>query len=151
MHHFPYKIHLVQALHREDKHVHLEYIRAFINLTENEENFISNFMMSDEAHFHLNGFVNKQNCRFWGSANPRIAHQRPLHPAKVTVWCVVIAEHIIGPYFFEDHDGVVQTINAEHCRTMIENVLMPQLPKDYNMWFQQDAPWPTPLEPQWTS
>ncbi|GFU18075.1 uncharacterized protein TNCV_1446341 [Trichonephila clavipes] len=25
---------------------------------------------TDEAHFHLNGFVNKQNWRFWGSENP---------------------------------------------------------------------------------
>ena len=64
-------------------------------------------MMSDEAHFQLSGFVNKQNCRFWGSANPRIIYQRPLHPAKVMVWCAVTAKHIIGPYFFEDHDGVV--------------------------------------------
>jgi len=36
-------------------------------------------MMSDEAHFHLNGFVNKQNCRFWAAENPRELHQRPLH------------------------------------------------------------------------
>jgi hypothetical protein len=26
-------------------------------------------MMSDEAHFHLNGFVNKQNCPFWATKN----------------------------------------------------------------------------------
>ena len=82
LHHFPYKIQLAQALHPEDKQAHLEYTRAFINLTENEENFISNLTMSHEAHFQLSGFVSKQNCRFWGSANVRIIHQRPLHPGS---------------------------------------------------------------------
>jgi len=24
-------------------------------------------IMSDEAHFHLDGYVNKQNCRFWAA------------------------------------------------------------------------------------
>ncbi|MDK1801134.1 DUF4817 domain-containing protein, partial [Klebsiella pneumoniae] len=27
---------------------------------------------SDEAHFWLNGYVNKQNCRIWGEANPQV-------------------------------------------------------------------------------
>ena len=109
LHHFPYKIQLVQALHPEVKQEHLKYTCAFINLTEHEENFISNFIRSDEAHFQLSGFVKKQNCQFLGSVN-----QRSLRPAKITVWCAVTAERIIGTYFLENHDGVVQTINAEH-------------------------------------
>ena len=32
-------------------------------LTENED-FINNLFMTDEAHFHLDGYVNKQNIRF---------------------------------------------------------------------------------------
>ena len=28
-------------------------------------------MMSDEAYFHLNDTVNKQNCRYWAAENPR--------------------------------------------------------------------------------
>ena len=27
---------------------------------------------SDESHFWLNGFVNKQNCRYWGESNCRV-------------------------------------------------------------------------------
>ena len=64
--------------------------------------FASKLLMSDEAHFELNGTVNKQNCRFWGHANPKKTHSRPLHPFKVTVWCGLTTQFIVGQYFFED-------------------------------------------------
>ena len=35
-----------------------------------DENFISHLIMSDEAHFHMNECVNKQNYRFWSNKNP---------------------------------------------------------------------------------
>jgi len=57
-------------------------------------------MMSDEAHFHLDGYVNKQNCRFWAAENLRELDQRPLHTTKVSVWCSISKVGIIGPYFF---------------------------------------------------
>ena len=34
---------------------------------------------SDEAHFHLCGYVNKQNCRFWVKQNSQLLHEKPLH------------------------------------------------------------------------
>ncbi|PRD19517.1 UNVERIFIED_CONTAM: hypothetical protein NCL1_57108, partial [Trichonephila clavipes] len=29
-------------------------------------------LFSDEAHFWLNGYVNKRNCRIWSEANPQV-------------------------------------------------------------------------------
>ncbi|GFW52630.1 uncharacterized protein TNCV_2392101 [Trichonephila clavipes] len=43
----------------------------------------------DEAHFWLNGYVNKQNCRIWSEANPQVYVETPLHPEKLTVWCAL--------------------------------------------------------------
>ncbi|GFY26432.1 hypothetical protein TNCV_26291 [Trichonephila clavipes] len=45
----------------------------------------------DEAHFWLNGYVNKQNCRIWSEANPQVYVETPLHPEKLTVWCALWA------------------------------------------------------------
>ncbi|GFX87267.1 hypothetical protein TNCV_3819971 [Trichonephila clavipes] len=39
----------------------------------------------DEAHFWLNGYVNKQKCRIWSEANPQVYVETPLHPEKLTV------------------------------------------------------------------
>ncbi|GFX39624.1 hypothetical protein TNCV_2103681 [Trichonephila clavipes] len=34
--------------------------------------FHKRILFSDEAHFWLNGDVNKQNCRIWSEANPHV-------------------------------------------------------------------------------
>ncbi|GFX55278.1 uncharacterized protein TNCV_3968321 [Trichonephila clavipes] len=49
--------------------------------------FHKRILFSDEAHFWLNGYVNKQNCRNWSEANPQVYVKTPLHPGKLTVWC----------------------------------------------------------------
>ncbi|GFW38738.1 hypothetical protein TNCV_3881051 [Trichonephila clavipes] len=49
----------------------------------------------DEAHFWLNGYVNKQNCRIWSEAYPQVYVETPLHPEKLTVWCALWAGGIL--------------------------------------------------------
>jgi hypothetical protein len=36
--------------------------------------------LSDDAHFHFDRYVNKQNIWFWASEDPRLAVANPLHP-----------------------------------------------------------------------
>ncbi|GFX13685.1 uncharacterized protein TNCV_1921981 [Trichonephila clavipes] len=48
-----------------------------------------------QAHFWLNGYVNKQNCRIWSEANPQVYVKTPLHPEKLTVWCALWAGGIL--------------------------------------------------------
>ena len=55
--------------------------------------------MNNEAHFHLNGHVNKQNGRIWGTQNPRTIVEQ-MHPLRCTVWRGITSEKIIGPFFF---------------------------------------------------
>ncbi|GFV03226.1 DUF4817 domain-containing protein [Trichonephila clavipes] len=72
----------------------------------------------DEAHFWLNGYVNKQNCRIWSEANPQVYGETPLHPEKLTVWCALWADGIIGPYFFKNDEGHNVTVNdGATCHT----------------------------------
>jgi hypothetical protein len=54
---------------------------------------------SDEAWFHLQGYINMQNNRYWNSKNPHLTHKAPLHPAKVGIWCALSARWIVGPVF----------------------------------------------------
>ncbi|GFU51923.1 uncharacterized protein TNCV_3734281 [Trichonephila clavipes] len=64
-------------------------------LSFHAEKSSSREVSSDEAHFWLNGYVNKQNCRIWSEANPRMYVETPLHPEKLTVWCALWAGGIL--------------------------------------------------------
>ena len=83
--------------------------------------------MSDEAYFHVSGFVNKQNFRYWSQADPRALHEKPLHSQEVTVWYAMSASGIIGPYFFENEAGNAVTVNVDHYVEMLQNFFTPQL------------------------
>ena len=67
-----------------------------------ENSISSQILFSDEAHFWLNGYVNKQNCRIWDEEQPEEIQELPLHPEKTTVWCGLWPGGIIGPYFFKN-------------------------------------------------
>ncbi|GFS98789.1 hypothetical protein TNCV_753981 [Trichonephila clavipes] len=75
-------------------------------------------MWRDEAHFWLNGYVNKQNCRIWSEANPQVYVETPLHPEKLTVWCALWAGGIIGPYFFKNDEGHSVIVNGDRARAV---------------------------------
>lgn len=81
----PYKIAVVQELSPAD----WEKRRDCCNLILQVVPPNAVLWTSDEAHFHLSGCVNKQNCRYWAAEYPRELHERPLHSPKVTVWCAV--------------------------------------------------------------
>jgi len=130
---------MVQQLKPQDYAHRLQFANEML------ERFASfnNIFFSDEAHFHLNGHVNRQNCRYWSDTNPKLKHQKPLHSPKVTVWAALSARGIIGPYFYEDQRGNAVTVNTERYIAMLQNFFAPAL-QDFDgfnqrSWFQQDG------------
>ncbi|GFX64456.1 uncharacterized protein TNCV_4043461 [Trichonephila clavipes] len=99
------------AIHQNDHKAR----RRFIEWAQNEIAVVPDFhkriLFSDEAHFWLNGYFNKQNCRIWSEANPQVYVETPLHPEKLTVWCALWAGGIIAPYFFKNDEGHNVTVN----------------------------------------
>ncbi|GFU50488.1 hypothetical protein TNCV_2042861 [Trichonephila clavipes] len=83
------------AIHQNDHQAR----RRFVKWAQNEIAVVPDFhrriLFSDEAHFWLNGYVNKQNCRIWSEANPQVYVETPLHPEKLTVWCTLWAGGIL--------------------------------------------------------
>ena len=70
-------------------------------------------IFSDEANFDLGGYVNKQNCRIWGTENPYACIKKKTHPKRVTVWCGIWPRGIIGQFFFENEQGEAVTVNGD--------------------------------------
>ncbi|GFV70179.1 DUF4817 domain-containing protein [Trichonephila clavipes] len=83
------------AIHQNDHQAR----RRFVEWAQNDIAVVPDFhkqiLFSDEAHFWLNGYVNKQNCRIWSEANPQVYVETPLHPEKLTVWCALWAGGIL--------------------------------------------------------
>ncbi|GFU17820.1 uncharacterized protein TNCV_3335411 [Trichonephila clavipes] len=73
------------AIHQNDHQAR----RRFVEWAQNEIAVVPDFhkqiLFSDEAHFWLNGYVNKQNCRIWSEANPQVYDETPFHPEKLTL------------------------------------------------------------------
>ncbi|GFW71552.1 putative transposase [Trichonephila clavipes] len=119
--------------------------RRFAERAQNEIAVVPDFhkrtLFSDEAHFWLNGYVNKQNCRTWSEANPKVYVDTPLHPEKLTVWCALWAGRIIGPYFFKNDEGHNVTVNGDRYRAMVTNFFIPELNNHdvQELGFQQDG------------
>ncbi|GFW81324.1 uncharacterized protein TNCV_376721 [Trichonephila clavipes] len=110
------------AIHQNDHQAR----RRFVEWAQNEIAVVPD-LFSDEAHFWLNNYVKKQNCRIWSEANPQVYVETPLHPEKLTVWCALWAGGIIGPYFFKNDEGHNVTVNGDRYRAMITNFFIPEL------------------------
>ncbi|GFT97588.1 uncharacterized protein TNCV_1034271 [Trichonephila clavipes] len=126
------------AIHQNDHQAR----RRFVEWAQTEIAVVPDFhkriLFSDEAHFWLNGYVNKQNCRIWSEANPQVYVETSLHPEKLlTVWCALWSGGIIGPYFFKNDEGHNVTVNGDRYRAMITNFFIPELNNHdvQELWF----------------
>lgn len=136
---FPYKIQTFQPISQDSKVKRFEFANLILNMIFHHEINISDIWFSDEAHFYIDGYVNKQNWRFWGSENPYLVAEKSLHPRRITVWAALSSRGIIGPIFINEN------ITANLYKGILEDSFVPFLQGIQNMtdfenaWFQQDG------------
>ena len=110
-------------------------------LTEDTDFGKKKIIFSDEAHFDLRGYINKQNCRIWSTKSSHAYIEKPTHPKWVFVLCGFWSRGIIGPFFFENEQGEAITVNGDRYRAMLNEFVFTKIEgKDIgNIWFQQDG------------
>ena len=114
-------------------------------MMEIDEHCVGKIWFSDEAHFHLDGSVNRQNCRIWGTEPPNVVTTKSLHSRKCTAWCALSSDGIIGPYWFEDNAENAVTVNQENYRHVIKKFTACLRGRRFDLkklWFQQDGTTP---------
>jgi len=138
----PYKTVIVQELSDRDMANPRIFSEQLLEML-NDNGVINTVLMTDEAHFHLSGYVNKQNYRYWAPENPQELHQCPLHSERLTVCGGIASFGVLGPYFFEDNAGAAVTVTSERYVTMLHNFCEPELSRRRidlsSVWFQQDG------------
>jgi hypothetical protein len=78
---FPFKVTTGKQLHPNDYHERLNFCEEVL-LHDHE--FINNILWSDEANFLLDGRVNRQNVRFWGTEKPTAIEEHATFSQSIT-------------------------------------------------------------------
>ena len=96
-------------------------------------------IFSDEAHFDLGVYINKQNCRI--CKNPHAYIEKPTHPKRITVWCGFWSRDIIGPFFFDTEQEKAITVNGDRYRPVLNEFLFTKIEEEdiVHIWFEQDG------------
>jgi hypothetical protein len=88
---------------------------------------------TDEAWFHLSGYVNTKNTRLWSSENPCAVHEKPFHDQKRGLWVAISRRRIVGPLFFQE------TVNSKpYCSMLHDLIGLLEEDEITYPWFQRD-------------
>jgi hypothetical protein len=58
------QIQVAQELSEQDKVTRLKFCNESLDLVKNNSDTGKKLLMSDEAHFHVSGYVKKQKCHY---------------------------------------------------------------------------------------
>ena len=61
----------VQELFPEDMDRRREFSETMLELAERRHDLFSKVVWSDEAVFHLGGFINRHNSHYWAEQSPK--------------------------------------------------------------------------------
>ncbi|GFU19072.1 putative transposable element [Trichonephila clavipes] len=94
--------------------LHFKYDQArrrFVEWATNEIAIVTDFhkqiLLSNEVHFWLNGYVNKQNCRIWSEANLQ------LQIAMITnLFIPELNNHDVQELWFQQDGATCHTVRA---------------------------------------
>lgn len=130
-----YKVQIVQALLPNDSTRRYDFAVEMLSRMEEDDGYLRRIAFSDEATFFLNGVVNRHNVRIWGSQPPGEVLECTTGSPKVNVWCALLHDRIIGPFFFAE-----ATITSAVYLDMLQQYAVPQLLQYHpDVMFQQDS------------
>lgn len=141
----PYKVKLIHELNEDDFDRRAQFCEQMQQLCNDDEDIVQNIIFTDEATFTLSGEVNRQNCRYWAKENPHWSREtHTQYPQKINVWCGIVRDIILGPYFFE------RTLTGEIYLIFLQNEVIPSITArfpDYDdltqfqraLFYQQDG------------
>ncbi|GBM88536.1 hypothetical protein AVEN_40713-1 [Araneus ventricosus] len=99
---YAYEVRIVRALEPDDRSRRAYFATDMLRRIDDDSEFLNRIMFSDEACFSLFGIINRHNVRIWGSENPHKYREVQRHSPKVNVWCGLMYDRAIGPFFFTE-------------------------------------------------
>ena len=135
LHMFPYKIQSHQAIPVSAVRQQLDFLNRILNMIYNDGFGVDCIWFTDEAHFHLNRFVNKQNYRFWCSINSFYVWRYHLFIRNLQFGCGIQQRHYcLFHYSLNNNQGTL----CCNFTTFFATYRVFVNPPD-NQWFMQDG------------
>lgn len=137
----PYHKQKVQTLNPNDYPHRVNYCQWYLQKCQEDPDFPSLVLHSDEAMFSEEGILNTKNNIVWAADNPHATYEHGRqNKFRVNVWAGILGTYIIGPYLLPDR------LNGQNYLVFLREVL-PELlrneniPDDVieNMWLQHDG------------
>ena len=126
---------LLQALKPEDKPRRKEFAVTMLHRLDSDPGFLKRVCFSDESTFHVSGLINRHNSRIWGSQNPHETYELERDSPELNVWCGIMHDKIVGPFFFAE-----KSIAAQIYLDLLTEYVSPQLEQyQPQVIFQQDG------------
>ena len=119
---YAYKVQLLQALKPKDKLQRKEIAVTMLDRLDSDPGFLKRACFSDESTLHISGLLNRHNLRIWGLENPHDTCELKRDSPKLNMWCGIIHDKIIGPFFFSE-----KSITAQIYLDVLTKYLSPQL------------------------
>ena len=106
---YAYKVQILQELKPNDESKCKVFALEMLSRIEDDEDYLKKVIVTDKACFHVSEKVNRHNARIWGSENPHVVIEQICDSPKVNLWCGLLRDHLVGPFFFTE-DTVTSTI-----------------------------------------
>ena len=127
---------MVQELSEDDPDRRVQFCENLLGKMHNDEQLVNHIIWSDEAHFSIDGTVNRHNAVYYSAENPHLMVTRCVATLGLTVWAGIHAAGVIGPFITRE------TVNGERYLQMLETQFWPALtalPNYQQFVFQQDG------------
>ena len=123
---YAYKVQLLQAWLPTDRRKRAEFAIEMLHRINDDKGFLQ----TDEANFLVSGHMKGHNVRICGSETPHKTLEMERDSPKVNVWCGLMHNRIVGPFFFKE-----KTVNGSIYLYMLERFSLSKLQD-----FQYGAP-----------
>ena len=135
----PYNYVPVQCLTIGDYQKRISFCNTFLRMCRRDCDIPFKILWTDESTFTRSGVFNYHNSHYWSEENPRKVRINSFqHEFKCNVWCGILGDTIVGPYFFEE---TVNRLTFLNFLTGSFTDMLDNLPLSYvrDIWLQLDG------------
>ena len=127
----------LREISNSDKMRPINWAQYCQNQPEGMSEDLSKIVFLTSAFFCLNGSVNSQNVRIWGTECPTQGRQAFTHNPSLMVWCSILKDKFKGPYILKNGN-----VKGEDYRNMLSHYAFPRFAslRDNYIFHQNGAP-----------